>query len=265
MSFDRAWLALRAPADTAARSAALAGRVTRVLAARGALQAIDLACGAGANARYLVPRLPPRQRWLLVDDDPALLADAATGLDAEVEVRRLDLAAPGALDVLDRQDLVTASALLDLVSAAWLEALLVRCHAAGAVVLFALSYDGRAACSPADPDDAAVLDLVNRHQARDKGFGPALGPAAATAAADGLAALGYHVEEAASDWVLSPEAPALQAELIAGWAAAATEVSGADAAAVAAWRARRLGHVAALRSSIVVGHRDVAGWPSHIS
>jgi hypothetical protein len=34
----------------------------------------------------------------------------------------------------------------------------------------------------------------------------------------------------------------------------------ADAAAIDAWRQRRLEHVAAARSAIVVGHEDLAAW-----
>jgi 16S rRNA C1402 N4-methylase RsmH len=36
---------------------------------------LDLATGTGSNIRYLMDRLPRRQRWLAVDRDAALLAD----------------------------------------------------------------------------------------------------------------------------------------------------------------------------------------------
>ncbi len=55
--------------------------------------------------------------------------------------------------IFDGRALVTASALLDLVSERWLRALAARCAGHGAAVLFALSYDGRIVCSPEDPDD----------------------------------------------------------------------------------------------------------------
>ena len=50
--------------------------------------------------------------------------------------------------IFEGRSLVTASALLDLVSEAWLRALAARCAESGAAALFALSYDGRIVCSP---------------------------------------------------------------------------------------------------------------------
>ena len=58
-------------------------------------------------------------------------------------------------------------------------------------MLFALNYDGRIKCAPGDPDDAAIVALVNRHQRTDKGFGPALGPDAPGLAERCFATLGY--------------------------------------------------------------------------
>ena len=78
--FDARWLSLRAAADTRAREptlATLVPRLVRHLAAAGAdrhgLEIIDLGAGTGANQRWLSPRLPFRQGWLLVDPDDSLL------------------------------------------------------------------------------------------------------------------------------------------------------------------------------------------------
>jgi len=48
--------------------------------------------------------------------------------------------------------------------------------------------------------------------------------------------------------------------LIEGWANAATELAPDRDAAIARWRARRLAHIAAGRSRVVVGHDDLAAW-----
>jgi glycosyltransferase involved in cell wall biosynthesis len=146
--FSAAWLALREPADHAARSAAIARTVADAIQPRGELRALDLGAGAGSNMRYLAPRLPTPQRWLLVDRDAALLAHAARApmSDVRIETRQLDLAGIAddpMMTLFDGQALVTASALLDLVSERWLLALAARCRHAGAAALFALSYDGR--------------------------------------------------------------------------------------------------------------------------
>ena len=68
-------------------------------------------------------------------------------------------------------DLVTTSALLDLVSETWLERLAVEIAARAIPLYAALSYDGRIALTPADPLDAAMVAAVNAHQRTDKGLG----------------------------------------------------------------------------------------------
>jgi hypothetical protein len=156
--------------------------------------------------------------------------------------------------------LVTAAALLDLVSESWLRELASRCRGRGAAVLFALSYDGRIQCSPSDPEDAGIRDLVNRHQRTDKGFGPALGPDAADAAERCLTSLGYQVQREPSDWVLAAESDQLQRQLVEGWADAAMAIAPERSASIRGWLARRLTHVAGGRSQLVVGHQDLGGW-----
>ena len=282
-SFSPNWLALREPADIAARSASLVSIIGARLATRG-LRALDLATGTGSNARYLAGRLPGDQEWLLVDHDPALLSTlrqsmtgwaAGRGCDvAEAEggilirgraathrfsTRALDLAGMDDPDLFAGRTLVTASALLDLVSEQWLMSLAAGAASAGADVLFALSYDGRLRCSPEDRDDEEVRGLVNVHQRRDKGFGPALGPDAPRRAAEILLSAGYRVHREQSDWVLPATAVDLQAQLVQGWARAACEQAPDLSAAIRRWETRRIAHVAAGCSTIVVGHEDVAG------
>jgi hypothetical protein len=162
--------------------------------------------------------------------------------------------------IVAQRDLVTAAALLDLVSAPWLGELAHRCRENGAAVLFPMIYDGRIHCTPAEPGDEAVRDRVNQHQHTDKGFGPALGPDAAGTAGRLFASLGYEVRRGSSDWHVGPNAGALQEQLIDGWATAATTIDPASSALIADWRTRRLTHVAAGRSILTVGHQDIAGW-----
>jgi len=251
--FSAAWLALREPADTAARSSALASFV----AGRPPMgRLLDLGGGTGANVRYLSSRLPTPQFWTIVDNDAALLARAPV----HATRRHADLnAAVADEELFAGSSIVTASALLDLVSERWLATLVDRCRAAGAGVLFALSYDGRIACSPEEPEDDEVRRLVNQHQKRDKGFGPALGPDAAARAAQLLSTAGYTTKQERSDWKLTADSRMLQRELVIGWADAASELATDRKPSIDAWRVRRLAHIDAGRSRIVVGHVDVAG------
>ena len=257
------WLALREPADFAARSAVLTRAVVDALPRRRPLRILDLATGSGSNVRYLERFLPRDHTWLLVDRDPDLLAEASrrTAATTAVETKCFDLGPLDRTEIFAKRDLVTASALLDLVSERWLRDLAERCRAARTAVLFALTYNGRSQCSPVEPEDDAIRELMNRHQrANDKGFGRAAGPDAVDRAEQCFAAAGYGMTRESSDWVLTPEMHALQHELIEGWAEAAAEIAPERSAMIQSWRVRRQGHVKQNRSRIVVGHDDLGGW-----
>jgi hypothetical protein len=285
--FKPDWLALREPADVRARSARLANLIAARFPRDTMVRALDVATGTGANMRYMTEHLPSRQQWLLVDNDPVLVGEVpgrtyswavargfevtddeqellirGEGLMCRVAMRRLNLATvtDGPDEIFEGHGLVTASALLDLVSDRWLRAVAARCRSTGAAVLFALTYDGRMHCAPDEPEDSVVRELVNAHQRMDKGFGPALGPTGCGAAERCFTRLGYHVERAPSQWVLERDTDRLQHQLIEGWAGAAAEVAPDLSAAIASWKAKRLAHVAAGRSRLLVGHEDLAAW-----
>ena len=269
--FSPDWLALREPADTHARSLRLTSLVSGALSLD-VVHGLDLGTGTGANVRYLAEHLPGRQDWLLVDADPRLLEEArrrgSLGITRVVDlVEEVD--SPD-LGIFSGRDLVTASALLDLVSERWLRGLAGKCRQVRAAVLFSLTYDGHIRCMPEEPEDELIRDLVNRHQQSDKGFGPALGPSASGAAERCFADLGYRVESEPSPWVLTPHTrediaagratAELQRQLIDGWAEAASELAPERLRSIEDWRSRRTAHVDANRSRLIVGHADMAAW-----
>src|SRR5215831_4830074 len=251
------WLALREAADTAARSADVLSAVVATLPARRPLGVLDLGTGTGSNVRYLASRLPRPQDWLVADRDPQLLDELAHRVDAAVTTRATNL---GQLtdDLFTGRDLVTASALLDLVSGPWLTSLAQHCRRAGAAALFVLSYNGESRCTPAEPEDEFVRKLMNRHQRQnDKGFGRAAGPDATDLAERAFRDAGYVVTLATSNWVLDASTGALQRPLVEGWAEAAIQMAPGERSTIDAWLQRRLRYIADNCSHIVVGHDDL--------
>lgn len=246
MGFSADWLALREPADHAARDGGLLRAAARAAGPKAVV--VDLGCGTGSTRRAFASSLPGAV-WRMVDADADLLALAGG------EAFRLDLNRVEALP-LEGAGLVTASALIDLVSADWLDRLIGRLSALRLPFYAALCYDGRMDWTPEVAGDAEVTEAFNRHQAGDKGFGPALGPRAAEYAAERLRAAGFVVQLAGSPWVLGPEEAALQAALLPGIAGAAAETG---AAIAEGWCRERL---AALPQAICrIGHVDLLALP----
>ncbi|TVQ56190.1 MAG: hypothetical protein EA355_07725 [Rhodobacteraceae bacterium] len=247
--FDPDWLALRAPADDAARDAGLLAQAAAWV--RPGETILDLGAGTGATLGALGP-LAPRARWRLADNDAALLALAAArgaAIGALVETVVVDLAAAPEAVFTPAPRLVTASAFFDLLSGAAIVRLAEAAARAGAAVYAALTYDGVERWEPPHPEDAAVRAAFLADMRRDKGFGAALGADAAPALASALAEQGYRVATAPSPWRL--EAPR-DAALIAALAVGQAEATGAGAGWLAARRAAR---------RVVVGHVDVFATP----
>jgi hypothetical protein len=264
MSFSAAWLELREPYDRRARNPAVIDAVAAALAGRPSVTIADLACGTGSTFRALRPRIAARQSWRLVDNDLSLLARAPQSSPPDINVATIPIDIHRDLEAaLDGPvDLVTTSALLDLVSDEWLQRLAVEIAARRLPVYAALSYDGRIEMMPADPTDQKIIAAVNAHQRTDKGFGPALGPGAARTAAERFERVGYSVMQGASDWVFAPQDREIQIEVLSGWAAAARDLGDVPLSDVIGWLTRRRDLVAAGRSSIRVGHVDLFARPT---
>ncbi len=275
-AFAPEWLALREPADARARNAEIADALAARLDARASLAVLDLGCGTGANLRATAPLLGERQRWTLADNDPALLtaardalarwADASRhegenlvlvkgGREIAVRFRGIDLAADLETAFGEDVDLVTSSALFDLASAAFIKRLVGAVAARRAVFHTALTYNGVQRWRPRHPADGAVTAAFHRHQTTDKGFGPAVGPAAPAHLADQLGIAGYTVLEGDSPWTLGPADAPLVEELQAGVVAAVSATRAVDERTLAAWATVR-------RTGADVGHTDTLAVPA---
>ena len=261
--FSAEWLELREPYDQRARNTLVLDAVLDLLAGHPSVAIADLACGTGSTFRALSPRIKARQNWRLVDNDLSLLArvpPSSPGIDVTAAPVDLNRDLEAAFD--GPADLITTSALLDLVSADWLNRLAIEAAARRLPVYAALSYDGRAELVPTDPLDQRIVDAVNRHQRTDKGFGPALGPSAAQAAIAAFERVGYVVTYGFSDWEFEPQDRDIQTEILSGWAAAAHEIRDPPAQEIIDWLKRRREVIAAGHSSIRVGHVDLLARPT---
>jgi SAM-dependent methyltransferase len=262
------WLALREPADAAARAPELADTVRRRLPGpagpEAPLQVRDLGCGTGSMLRWLAPRLPGPQHWVLHDRDPALLARAAASpLPAGVTVETAcgDLTALGP-DDLAGTALVTASALLDMLTPEEVDALAGACVEAGCAALWTLSVSGLVVMDPPDRLDAEFAGAFDDHQRRTVDGRRLLGPDAAAVAYASFAARGYDVQRRPSPWRLGPGDAALTEEWMRGWIAAACEQQSELAEDAGEYLSRRLDAIAAGRLRVVIGHVDVLAVPA---
>jgi methyltransferase family protein len=259
------WLDLREAADAVARSRELVDLLLRRAPAGGWL-IHDLGCGSGSMGRWLAPLLPGPQRWVLHDRDADLLEAAAAnppdpaadGAEVIVETRVSDVTQLRP-DDLAGATLVTASALLDLLTWDELERLIHAC--AGHPVLFALSVSGRVQLLPADPLDARIGAAFNAHQRRTTPRGRVLGPDAVEVAADAFRCWGADVVVRSSPWRLGPTDSDLGAEWLTGWVDAACEQEPELALDSDQYRRRRLVEAAAGALAVTVGHSDLLVLP----
>ncbi len=262
--FSADWLTLREPYDTRARNRDVLDTVAKSMSRFPSLSIVDLACGTGSTLRALADHLPGRQNWKLVDNDLGLLARAANTAHprAAVTTAAVDLARDLEAALDGAVDLVTTSALLDLVSDRWLERLTVEIAARRLPLYAALTYDGRLALSPTDVADGAILAAVGEYQRRDQGFGSALAHAAADRAITRFKTVGYSVVYGFSDWMIEPKDEEVQRAIFESWAGAAREVGPSSKAEIAAWLNRRHDALARGTSSIRLGHVDLFANPA---
>jgi SAM-dependent methyltransferase len=273
--FSAAWLDLREPADHRSRNRKLGLALAKHFDGWRPVTVVDLGCGTGSNLRATAPLLGPEQHWTLVDVDAGLLEAAverltawADGADRQqeklilfkgakritVEFRAADLARDLETALGPNANLVTASALFDLVSAEFIGSFAAAMARRKSAFYTVLTYDGDQRWTPEHEADASLLEAFNAHQKRDKGFGPAAGPDAADALSEAFSAARYSVEEGDSAWRLDAADAELIADLAAGFAEAARETSLIDAPTLASWRG-------ITRTGAIVGHTDTLTLP----
>jgi trans-aconitate methyltransferase len=262
------WLALREPADATARARDLVDELRQHLPATGRLVIHDLGCGTGAMGRWLAPLLPGPQHWVLHDRDSDLL-EAATadrpgpafdGAAVTVETKQSDIARLRAGELSDAT-LITASALLDLLTADELAGLAGVCMATGCPALLTLSVAGRVELTPADALDRRVAGAFDAHQRRMSEKGALLGPDAPDVAIEAFVRRGAEVVVRSSPWRLGASDADLVTEWFAGWVGAACEQDRELAVQTDGYERRRLAQATAGQLEVTVDHVDLLVLP----
>ncbi len=275
--FSPEWLALREPADHAARNPQVLAAVGAHFSGRPSLSVVDLGCGGGSNLRGSYAALPDRQHWTLIDHDPALLdhaharlaewADEAREQGEElvltkdeklitVDARRVDLDRDLEWVLGWQPDLVTAAALFDLTSRRWIERFVAALASQRLPLYAVLTYDGREDWQPPHPADAGTQAAFADHQRGDKGFGPAAGPDACEVMAEAFRKTGFAVSTGDSSWLIDDDRAALRAALAEGIADAVRETGRLDPAELSDWLSARRS-----ARSARIGHQDLWARP----
>jgi hypothetical protein len=265
---SREWLRLREPADAAARAPDLVERLKRNLPATGRRVIHDLGGGTGSLGRWLAPLLPGAQQWVVHDLDANLLqvaaafppGPAADGAAVTVECNQSDITRLRPGDLADAS-LITASALLDLLTEEELSRLVDACAGVGCPALLTLSVVGRVRLTPPHPMDGRVAVAFDTHQRRLTDRGRLLGPDAFALAADEFARLGATVRVRPSPWRLGALQSELAAEWFTGWVGAACEQQHELARETGAYTRRRLAQARAGQLDVTVEHADVLILP----
>ncbi len=267
--FSIDWLDLREAADRCARDDKLLEQARYWLSESFApgteKTVVDLGAGTGSTLRAFAHASNTDQQalcWRLLDQDAALLAQARLrhGHLQRLQTYELDLAEISALPLADAQ-LITASALFDLVSADFVDtlALALQSQQDPPALYAALNYDGTTTWTPAHPLDEVVLDAFNRDQQRDKGFGMALGPEAGSYLERVFSGSGFKVFTANSPWVLDQLDCKLVDALISGIGEAVAQDSTLDTTSLQDWIQFRKAHL--FTGTCVVGHTDLLALP----
>lgn len=265
----------RAPdLDAASRSLVLLNRVLCVLPRRPRL----ILLGGGSDALLLdaAPRIGRPQMWRVLDPDAHAVSDALERVAQAAEARGHRVTYPGhallihtdygAVRVegeqmrghpprprdLGEADALLCERLLHRLPRAWLDAL---CRAWRGPLLATLTACGPTRLVPTRPADRRVLRALT-HAPDDATWGDH----AAERAASLLAAGGFRVQRARTEWRLGPPHLAAMRDWLLAVEAALVERHG-DACRLAAWRAERTRQALAGRLRMRMPHTDLLALP----
>jgi hypothetical protein len=288
--FSAQWLGLREPVDHRSRNQDLQAQVIDYLTQMktvypGIVRLTDLGSGTGSNLRALAPQLSSMQHWTLIDYDIALLHTARATLlawaDSEIntsilgitvdpstqikplsiikqnktiiiEFKCVDLYKDYRVILDEPADIITAAAFFDLVAESWLKEF---CTHLSKPLYTVLTYDGTEKWSPPNIIDIDILKAFHQHQIIDKGFGPAIGPAAIVHMQSTLQDYHFNTVCAASPWTMDHHDGDLIEQLAIGTAIAVREIGTIPRHIVEHWERNRR-----QANNCEIGHMDLFAY-----
>jgi hypothetical protein len=261
------WLALREPEDATARSRDLALTAVAMLL-EGPIVVHDLGSGTGSMMRWLAPLLPGPLTWILHDWNAGLIERAIDGVrppdrdNAAIfvfsqtgnlaDLRPADLAGAS---------LVTASALLDVLTARETHAIVSACVGARCPALLTLSVTGQVQLSPRHELDSVFERAFNAHQLREADSRRQLGRYGAPIARALFTAAGWHVRPSTTVWRLDHRQPRLLREWFYGWVDAAVEQDPGLRADARRYCQLRMTQIERGELDAGIRHLDLLAWP----
>ncbi len=248
--FSSEWLTFREQEDLLARNSTILECVTEHLKGTKRLNILDIGCGTGATMRALLPEIKQPQHWTLLDADQELLARArclnqplVSDPNYTLETVFADLTS--GFGFLNREySLVTATALLDLVSEAWIKKFVMALKHNNLSFYCSITPNNRIEIDPKDNLDKKVICTFNSHRYSDKGFGMSLGGHATDFTIEQLQRSGFNVSSASETWGNRHPNKSFRkifnAKLVEGISQAANNTKMIDASELKQWTDSRL-------------------------
>ncbi|MCI4647387.1 class I SAM-dependent methyltransferase [Phaeodactylibacter sp.] len=281
--FATDWLEERYRFDVAARNPKVEAACLQYFAQHPMVSIIDIGAGTGANFIYLSEKFPQSQQWALVELNPNLLKRArerlkiwaaAKGYTVRENGQRLDFQRSGqhihiqllqgSLLELPRllqpgqYQLVTASAVFDLLSKQMLSDLIQTFHHNRLALLTTLNYESMAYL-PGDAEDKRWIELYEAHMQREQDFGRALGPGCSDFLENGYAQLPTaQTLRAPSRWQIEPADTSMHGHMLQFLEKSLLEMTsmGHSGKGLDAWLQRKKTQLQAQQLRLSVVHSD---------
>ncbi|KAA3624504.1 MAG: hypothetical protein DWQ02_22980 [Bacteroidetes bacterium] len=198
--FNTDWLEERFQFDSRARNAVVENHCLTHFPDNKTVNILDLGSGSGSSFLYLSQKLPQNQNWTFVELNP-LLAEASLNriskfaaikgwkvekqpntlvIETHKKCMKIEVLNHSFLKLeekvdLEKFNLATAAAVLDLLTESMLYELLELLTGNDIPLLATINYEGMK-FNPSEPGDEVYIDLYGRHMQREQPFGRTLGP-----------------------------------------------------------------------------------------